>query len=262
VRIFAGDTLKNRMVFFGMQEDEIIESRMVSKTIENAQERVEKHNFDGRKHLLEYDDVLNQQRIVVYKYRLNALEGEQNIYNLIRDFIAALVEDLIAYNAPQRHLTPEQIQKVYEGIIYITGLKEEDIQQAGISTATTETLTNDLINLLLKQYALYRKQHNDKIIQSAEKWLVLETIDQAWKQQMLNLDHLKEGIGLRGWGQKTPLIEYKREAFEMFKEMITQIHFDIVHHIFHLNTTHFDSRHFEERREQEMDEINLSSNSQ
>jgi preprotein translocase subunit SecA len=79
---------------------------------------------------------------------------------------------------------------------------------------------------------------------------------------MLNLDHLKEGIGLRGWGQKTPLIEYKREAFEMFKEMITQIHFDIVHHIFHLNTTHFDSRHFEERREQEMDEINLSSNSQ
>ena len=104
VRIFAGDSLKNKMDLFGMQEDEIIESRLVSKTIERAQERVEKHNFDNRKHLLEYDDVLNQQRIVIYNHRLDALEGENRIYELVRDFIITIVQDLVAYNAPQRTL--------------------------------------------------------------------------------------------------------------------------------------------------------------
>lgn len=259
VRIFAGDSLKKKMEFFGMQEDEIIESRMVSKTIERAQERVEKHNFDNRKHLLEYDDVLNQQRIVVYNYRRDALEGDQRIYELVRDFIAAIVEDLMAYNAPTRTLTTAQSEKIYAAIEYLTGLKAEDFKNAGISSANTEVFTQDLINFLLERYDLYRRQQNEGVIKSAEKWLVLETIDQAWKQQMLNLDHLKEGIGLRGWGQKTPLIEYKREAFDMFREMMTHIRFDIVHHVFHLNVSHFDPTQFEERREKELDQLDLSS---
>ena len=99
---------------------------------------------------------------------------------------------------------------------------------------------------------------DEEIIKTAEKWLVLETIDQAWKQHMLNLDHLKEGIGLRGWGQKNPLIEYKREAFDMFREMMTHIRFDIVHHIFHLNLTQFNAGEFEQRRDQELDHLNFS----
>ena len=101
-------------------------------------------------------------------------------------------------------------------------------------------------------------KHNENIIKTAEKWLVLETIDQAWRQHMLNLDHLKEGIGLRGWGQKNPLIEYKREAFDMFREMMAHIRFDIVHHIFHLNLTQFNEQEFEQRREQELDQLNFS----
>lgn len=258
VRIFAGDSLKNKMVFFGMQEDEIIESRMVSKTIERAQERVEKHNFDNRKHLLEYDDVLNQQRIVIYNHRLDALEGENRIYELIRDFICNIVEDLIAHNAPNRTLTKDQIAKVYEALEYITGLTAKEFEHSGVSTSNVELFRSDLINFLLERYDLYRRQLNENIIKSAEKWLVLETIDKAWRQHMLNLDHLKEGIGLRGWGQKNPLIEYKREAFDMFREMMTHIRFDIVHHIFHINMTQFNAQQFEQRRDEEMERLNMS----
>ncbi|HSC24619.1 MAG TPA: preprotein translocase subunit SecA [Candidatus Babeliales bacterium] len=258
VRIFAGDSLKQKMVFFGMQEDEIIESRLVSKTIERAQERVEKHNFDNRKHLLEYDDVLNQQRIVIYNHRLDALEGESRIYELIGDFIIATIQELIAYNAPKRDLQPGQIAKTYEALEYMTGLTKKDFESSQISTRTSELFQKDLINFLLERYDLYRRQQTEGVIKAAEKWLVLETIDQAWRQHMLNLDHLKEGIGLRGWGQKNPLIEYKREAFDMFREMMTHIRFDIIHHIFHLNLTKFNAQELEERRKAEFDQLNFS----
>lgn len=258
VRIFAGDSLKQKMVFFGMQEDEIIESRLVSKTIERAQERVEKHNFDNRKHLLEYDDVLNQQRIVIYNHRLDALEGENSISDLIRDFIITIVQDLIAYNAPRRDLQPKQVAKIYEALEYITGMTHTEFNKAHISTHNVETFEKDLITFLLSSYTHLRKQHNEAIVKNAEKWLVLETIDNAWRQHMLNLDHLKEGIGLRGWGQKNPLIEYKREAFDMFREMMSHIRFDIVHHIFHLNLTQFNAQELEERRDEEMSQLNFS----
>ncbi len=260
VRIFAGDSLKRKMEFFGMQEDEIIESRMVSRTIERAQERVEKHNYDTRKHLLEYDDVLNQQRIVIYNYRRDALEGEQRIYEVIRDFIVSTIEDLIAYNMPNKTVMADQITKVYEAIEFLTGLTEKDLKESGVSHSNSELFTKELIAFLLNRYEAHRTERNTESAQSAEKWLVLETIDQAWKQQMLNLDHLKEGIGLRGWGQKTPLIEYKREAFDMFREMMTRIRFDIVHHIFQFNKImSFDAHSLEERRQQEMDQLHFNT---
>ncbi len=258
VRIFAGDSLKNKMVFFGMKEDEIIESRLVSKTIERAQERVEKHNFDNRKHLLEYDDVLNQQRIVIYNHRRDALEGENRIYELIRDFIIAIVQDLIAYNAPTRDISTDQKTKIYEALEYLTGLKQHDFEASHIRSNNVELFEKDLIDFLLDRYDLYRKQYKQEIIKSAEKWLVLETIDKAWRQHMLNLDHLKEGIGLRGWGQKNPLIEYKREAFDMFREMMTHIRFDVVHHIFHVNLTQLNTEQIEQKRDEELERLNFS----
>lgn len=258
VRIFAGDSLKTKMVYFGMQEDEIIESRLVSKTIERAQERVEKHNFDNRKHLLEYDDVLNQQRIVIYNHRLDALEGENRIYELIRDFIITIVQELIAHNAPTRNITADQVGKIYEALEYMSGLKAHDFESAHMSIANVEVFEKDLIAFLLEKYEFYRKQHNQDVIKTAEKWLVLETIDKAWRQHMLNLDHLKEGIGLRGWGQKNPLIEYKREAFDMFREMMTFIRFDVVHHIFHINLQQLNTEKLEEQRDKEMEHLNFS----
>ena len=194
IRIFGGDGFKRTMERFGMEEDEIIESKFVSKTIERAQEKVEKHNFEIRKHLLEYDDVLNQQRIVVYDYRRDALKGEQQIYELIRDFIIKIIQDLVEHEASKRELTPHQADKIYELLEQLSGLTLEEFKQAKIDESNSDSFKKDLINFVLSRYELYRKQQEQDIIKQAEKWLVLETIDQGWKQHMLNLDHLKEGI--------------------------------------------------------------------
>ncbi len=259
IRIFAGDSLKKNMARYGMKEDEVIESKFISRTIENAQEKVEKHNFEIRKHLIEYDDVLNQHRIVIYKYRRSILESEENIYDLVRDFISETVETIVADFIPGRKITTEQANKVIEFLTQLTRLDKKEFENAGINKNNADILEKDLINLLLEKYDLYRNQKEKKQIQEAEKWLMLETIDKAWKQHMLNIDHLKEGINLRSWGQKNPLIEYKREAFDMFKEMLKSIKMEIVHHIFHLNLETFDMHELEERREKELQELNLIS---
>lgn len=254
VRIFAGDTLKRRMERFGgMTEEDVIENRFVSRTIENAQEKVEKHNFEIRKHLLEYDDVLNQQRTVIYDFRRSILEGEEQIFDIVKNMIAQAVQILIEQTMPTRTVTAQEVDKLFDTIHTMTKIPLETICNAGINQKSTESLTTDLESFLLEQYALYRSQHNNNIIKDAERWLLLETIDTAWKQHMLNLDHLKEGIGLR----KNPLIEYKKEAFGLFQEMMASVHFDVVHHLFHLNLERFDKEELEERREREMDEINL-----
>jgi preprotein translocase subunit SecA len=257
IRIFGGEGMKARMERFGMTEEEAIESAFVSKNIERAQEKVEKTHFDARKNLLEYDDVLNQQRIVIYGYRREVLEGTQNIYNLIRDLIGKTLEDVVARIAPKRALDKDQVKQIFDFVSTITNIPTGAIEQAGISTANSDILISDLNNFLLEKYELYRGAKNRERILDAEKWLMLETIDQAWKQHMLNLDHLKEGISLRSWGQKNPLIEYKREAFDMFTDMMQQIRADIVFHIFHLNLEMFNEEAIEARRERELEELNM-----
>lgn len=257
IRIFAGDTLKKNMERFGMKEDEIIESNFVSKTIARAQERVEKQNFEVRKHLLEFDDVLNQQRIVVYRIRRDILEGQEQIFEVVRDMLLRNVTDIVALNCPSRSLTAQQVENVYKELALITGLKIQDFHKKGLSTRNRDDFESDLGNYILQEYALYRKEQNPDLIQNAEKWLMLETIDQAWKQHMLNLDHLKEGINLRGYAQKNPLIEYKREAFAMFQETMSEIQRAIVGHLFNLNLERFDSHEIEQRREKELEELDL-----
>jgi len=259
IRIFAGDSLKRNMERFGMKEDEVIESRFVSKTIDNAQEKVEKRNFEIRKHLIEYDDVLNQQRIVIYQYRRDVLEGHERIYELIRDFVINVVQDVIAQLCPERSINQAQINAVYTTLAQLTGLSQQDFTKSMGNTTTNAALNASVSQFILEQYELFRNQKNSELIQQAEKWLLLETIDQAWKQHMLNLDHLKEGIGLRGWGQKNPLIEYKREAFAMFTDMMAMIRRDVVRHIFRLNLEQFDQHEFEAKREQELDQISLNT---
>jgi preprotein translocase subunit SecA len=257
IRIFAGDTLKKKMEFFGMKEDEIIESPFVSKTIERAQEKVEKHNFEIRRHLLEYDDVLNQQRKVIYDYRRSILEGEEQIFDLIRDLIGAAVSDMVFYHTQGSSVTPAAYDFIIDAVHNITAIPVETIRAAGFNTSNVEILKSDITDFMTEQYELFREQQDSKIIQEAEKWLMLEIIDQAWKQHMLNLDHLKEGIGLRGWGQKTPLIEYKKEAFTMFQDMMQFVRRDIVHHIFHLKLERFNQHELERKREQELDQLSM-----
>jgi len=263
IRRFAGDTLKKNMQRFGMKDDEVIESRFVSKTIERAQEKVEKQNFEIRKHLIEYDDVLNQQRKVVYSYRKDILQGEETTYELIRDFIGQTVQNTMALIAgEERTLTPDKVKELYTELRFVTGIPEEEFRSARFNETVYDTFENDAINFLLERYQLYRDASNKEMIKDAEKWLMLETIDQAWKQHMVNLDHVKEGIGLRGWGQKNPLIEYKREAYAMFREMMASIVRDIVRHLFHLNLERFNARDIEKKREKELEQLNMISAAQ
>jgi preprotein translocase subunit SecA len=257
IRRFAGDTLKTNMERFGMDADEVIESKFVSRTIENAQEKVEKQNFEVRKHLLEYDDVLNQQRTVIYDYRRDILDGDEHVYELVRDMITKTVQDVVERFAPKRSMSKDQAEQICTFLSRLTGLKVEEFFDAGINENNSDIMNKDIINFLLEKYALFRTQQNSEMIQEAEKWLMLETIDKAWKQHMYNLDHLKEGIGLRGWGQKNPLIEYKREAFAMFKDMMEHVRFDIVHHIFHLNLERFNQVELERKRERELEQLNM-----
>lgn len=259
IRIFAGDTVKKNMERFGMKEDEIIESSFISKHIERSQEKVEKHNFEIRKHLLEYDDVLNQQRTVIYKYRRSILESSANIYDLVRDLVAVSVSDMVAEFCQKRTVTKESYEKIVEILSSLTKLSAQEISKEIPMPSNSDLLVQDATGFLLIKYELFRNSQEIEMVQEAEKWLMLETIDQAWKQHMLNLDHLKEGIGLRGWGNKNPLIEYKREAFDMFQDMMRQVRWEIVHHIFHLSIERFNQQELEQKRERELNQLNFIS---
>lgn len=259
IRIFAGEGMAEKMQRYGMQEDEVIESGFVSKRIEYAQQQVERNNFEVRKHLIEYDDVLNQHRTVVYKYRRNVLESAQDVYEIVRDFIVGTVQDVIAEACPTRSITADQAQRACDVISRITMIAPEKFMAANLNRTDSEVLEQDLIAFLLDQYDRYRQSQDQENVKEAERWIMLEMIDQAWKQHMLNIDHLKEGISYRSWGQKNPLYEYKREAFAMFQEMMKSVRMEILHHIFHLNLESFNRQALEQRRERELEEVRIQT---
>jgi preprotein translocase subunit SecA len=259
IRIFAGDHLRDSMQRYGMEEDEIIESSFVSKTIERAQQQVERNNFEVRKHLIEYDDVLNQHRTVVYKYRRNILESNQDIYEIVNSFIVATVQDLVHEFCETRKITQQSAQDVINVLSKITTIDIAKFADATIDKTNIDLLQKDLVSFLLAQYNSYRTQQDQEQVQQAERWMMLELIDKAWKQHMLNIDHLKEGINYRSWGQKNPLFEYKREAFVMFQDMMKSVRAEMLHHIFHLNLTSFNYHALEQRREKELEELQMLS---
>lgn len=252
IRIFAGNDMRDRMKAYGMNEEESIESSLVSKVIEMSQEKVEKHNFERRKHVLEYDDVMNQHRKVIYRYRVDVLNGAQQMKDLVHDMIEQGVYQAampIIHNMPNAH------EAFIEFLMHMTGLPRDRFTR--VETLAISQIVPFVTEIVAEQYILLRDGKHDEKIQNAEKWIMLETIDQAWKQHMLNLDHLQEGISLRSWGQKNPLIEYKKEAFAMFSDMINSIHWETIHRLFHLNLTQFDTTSLERRKEHELDEINM-----
>ena len=257
IRIFAGDTTKKRMEKSGMKPDEVIESRLLSKMIENAQEKVEKHNFEIRKNLIEYDDVLNQHRLVIYKFRRTILDKKDDSHEIISDMICQVASNVINKICLEKDVNKEQMQQVFHLLSSITSIPEAKFNDAKINTNTSQIFESELKDYLVEQYNLYRSENKERM-QEIERWLILETIDKGWNQHMLNIDHLKEGINLRSWGQKNPLIEYKREAFLMFQDMLTSIKWEIVHHVFHLNVENFNQQELMKKREIDFAKINLN----
>jgi len=221
LRIFGGDKITSFMNRIGMEEGDVIEHNLISRAIENAQKKVEGRNFDIRKHLLEYDDVMNQQREVIYQQRREALSGE-DLEPSIKEMILELAED-IGFAYGDEKLMPEEWNW--------DKIQEETYKQFGFYLEKDKDILDGLNDEGLGQWIYeeaslkydQKKKEFEEEFKRLEHYVMLQTVDKFWKDHLLNMDHLKEGIGLRGYAQQNPLIVYKKEGFEMFQEMIFRI---------------------------------------
>ncbi|PIE56197.1 MAG: preprotein translocase subunit SecA [Desulfobulbus propionicus] len=219
LRIFGSGRLGTIMDKLGMEEDEPIEHSMVTKAIENAQRKVEGHHFDIRKHLLEYDDVMNKQREIIYSQRLEVLQGE-NIRPIIDDMIEDLVADLAGQYAMDKLPSDEwdwdgfteRAAEMFNIRLDWSADAKKDLSEEGLAAA--------LLQEVKAQYDRQVRANGQEQMEQIERMVLLQMVDGHWKEHLLSMDHLKEGIGLRGYGQKNPLNEYKREAFNLFSRMI------------------------------------------
>ncbi|HLJ73236.1 MAG TPA: preprotein translocase subunit SecA, partial [Thermoanaerobaculia bacterium] len=229
MRIFGGDRLQNWMQRLGMEEGVPIEHRLVTRSIRRAQEQVEARNFDARKHLLEYDDVMNKQRESVYTLRrsiLDGREGKDYILNAAADIVEFLVDTHVPDDAREHPNETELSAELYDyfGV---------DLKSAGVDLETMprERVKEILIEAVTKKYEEKEAAVTPEMMRLHEKYLLLQVIDQQWKDHLLNIDHLKEGIGLRGYGQRDPLVEYKKESFDLFQEMMERVQDRVVKYL-------------------------------
>jgi preprotein translocase subunit SecA len=221
MRIFGGDRIMGIMERLGMEEGVPIEHGMVTRAIERAQKQVEGRNFEARKHLLEYDDVMNKQRESIYTLRrsiLDGREGREYILNAADEIVDYLVDT--HYPEGDRNL-PDEAELNAELYDYF-GL---DLRTASVDLQSDR---REDVKYKLTQSVNHRYEEKETLIGADnmrlnEKYLLLQVIDQQWKDHLLNIDHLKEGISLRGYGQRDPLIEYKRESFDLFQSMMERI---------------------------------------
>jgi preprotein translocase subunit SecA len=224
LRIFGAERISGIMDKIGIEEGEPIEHKMVSKAIENAQKRVEGQNFDMRKHLLEYDDVMNRQRQVIYEQRKKVLRGEQ-LWADIEEMLDEVVEELIPDFIDEKQHVEEWNLKGLDDMIFKQFFLKLNFSDPGSSLNIREI--EETIIAAVKGH-LKKKEENfgDALMHHLMKMIMLQSIDTQWKDHLLAMDHLKEGIGLRGYGQKDPVREYQKEGYAMFMEMIYRIKTD------------------------------------
>jgi len=223
LRIFGGERITGIMDRLGMEEGEPIENKLISKAIENAQAKVEGHNFDIRKQLLEYDDVMNQQREVVYRQRREALSGK-SLKPAIEEMIQDKAEE-IAYSLIDEKTFPDEwdwkgLKKaVFKQFNFRFDKIDEDVMDGLNREGLAQLISDNALNIYNEKEAAVGSED----FRHLERIVMLQTVDNLWKDHLLSMDHLKEGIGLRGYAQQDPLIVYKREGFELFQEMVSRI---------------------------------------
>ena len=236
MRIFGSDRISTVMEKLGMERGEPIENKIVSRAIENAQKKVEGHNYDIRKHLLEYDDVMNTQREVVYRQRGMILRGH-DLKSEVIDMSKEIAEGMVFETAPEKsHPDDWDLSGLKEKLnahfgIDI-GLDENKNLQIGdkelkFESVMQEDILNTLDDLLEKTYSIKEQELGEEQMRRFEQYLMLNIIDAQWKEHLLMMDHLKEGIGFRGYAQKNPLNEYKREGHDLFQQMIGRFRHEV-----------------------------------
>ncbi|HVW09038.1 MAG TPA: preprotein translocase subunit SecA [Bryobacteraceae bacterium] len=231
LRIFGGDRMQNLMLKLGMEEDVPIESNLITKRIAAAQKAVEAQNFDSRKHLLEYDDVMNKQRMSVYTMRRGLLEGvdqKARVMEMTRGVIAAAVEVACP---PDSRTTEWDLNRLQTDLLSRMGLR---FNPADLGGMTPNQMEDELMQRATAMYEAKEELVGASLMREAERNIMLHIIDDQWKDHLLSMDHLKEGIGLRGYGQKDPLVEYKKESFELFQDMMDRIEDETVRYLYFL----------------------------
>jgi preprotein translocase subunit SecA len=230
MRIFGGDRIGTLMNGLNLPEDMPIENQVISRSLESAQKRVEGHNFDIRKHLVEYDDVMNSQREVIYAKRRQYLEGRE-----MRDEVEGMFKEefasIIAGNTDSKTSVVD-IKKVQEVVGSFVKLPKGWSEK--LTTKAPELINDNLMGIVKSELDNRHKEHGD-VMNMVYKLVCLKTIDSSWLQHLENMDHLREGIGLRGYGQRDPLVEYKSEAFGMFSRLQSGIRAEIVNTILKVN---------------------------
>jgi preprotein translocase subunit SecA len=220
------DRVAGIMEKLGLEEGEVITHGMVTKSIERAQRRVEGQNFEARKRLLDYDDVMNQQREVIYDLRLFALEGGEDLKGEIREMVETAVRENIEEFTPPEIRSEEwdlaglRQRLALENFLIVPELPDEhDPDHEFDSTDDVEELILGKVNEALKTKFKEFAEHEERIL----SWILLSVIDEKWRDHLYDLDHLKASIGFRGWGQKDPLVEYKQDAYQMFVGLMQDI---------------------------------------
>ena len=232
MRIFAKEWVSTLLQRLGMEEGVPIESRMITRRIEAAQKAVEGQNFEARKHLLEYDDVMNKQREAVYGLRRRLLEGLDQKDLIVEDYVSGILGDILERHCPlKEHIANWDLKALKDAIIarfgvdiYAEGLKPEQMNRQELGDA--------IFDKLKERYDAKEKLIGVEAMRYHERMIMLSVIDAQWKDHLLSMDHLKEGIGLRGYGQHDPLVEYKRESFDMFEEMMQRFQEETVRYLY------------------------------
>jgi preprotein translocase subunit SecA len=232
MRIFAKEWVSNLLQRLGMEEGVPIESRLITSRIAKAQEAVEAQNFEARKHLLEYDDVMNKQREAVYGLRRQLLEGLDQKDLILEDYVAdILAQQMDQFCGKDVHPEDWDIKGLKDAIftrfgvdILAEGVKAQDLNRQELGDAVFDKLK--------ERYEAKEKLIGSDAMRYHERMIMLSVLDQQWKDHLLNMDHLREGIGLRGYGQHDPLVEYKRESFDMFEQMMARFQEDTTRYLY------------------------------
>ncbi len=234
LRIFGGERMQNLMLRLGMEEDVPIESGLITKRIAKAQEAVEMQNFEARKHLLEYDDVMNKQRKAVYGMRRQLLEGIDQ-KERVMEMVQGIVDQLIDMRCPDdKHPDTWDLATLRNDVLSAFGAK---IDLAELGDKTRTEMSDAVLERLKQKYQEKEDMVGADVMRQTERIVMLQVIDNQWKDHLLSMDELKQGIGNRAYGQKDPLVEYKKESFELFTAMMDRIEDETVRYLFFLQVS-------------------------
>ena len=214
-----------------MEEDEPIEHNLITRAIENAQSKVENNNFEMRKHLLEYDDVMNKQREIIYKLRHRALHDE-TLEDLIKEYSEELLADIIdtyyAREIPSDEInTRGFVEAIFRQFSLPIRMNTDELK-----AAKADELEKMIFDYIMQQYQNRKKEFSTDIMHQLEKFVYQTRLDELWKDNLLDMDHLREGIGLRGYAQQDPLREYQKEAYSLFTDMVERLKSDFIEKLF------------------------------